>query len=81
MKRRIGVSAFFLALIAVLVSACTFPGGGSATPTATGLAGGTTVQLAHAPTGALDASWDPSSKQATLKVSLVTMAPNSTHTR
>ena len=78
MKRRIGVSAFFLALIAVLVSACSFPGGGSA-PTATP-GGGTTVQLAHAPTGTLDASWDPATNQATIKVSLVTLAPNSTHT-
>jgi hypothetical protein len=81
MKRRIGGSAFFLAVIAVLVSACTFPGGGSTpTPTATGLAGGTTVQLAHAPTGTLDATWDPAITQATIKVSLVTLAPNSAHT-
>lgn len=77
MKHQIGVSAGFLALIAVLVSACTFPG--SATPTPTGLAGGTKVQLAHAPTGTLDASWDPAINQATVKLSLVTLAPNSTH--
>ena len=38
------------------------------------------MQLAHAPTGTLDASWDPATSQATLKLSLVTMAPNSTHT-
>jgi hypothetical protein len=78
MKRRLGVSALFLAFIAVLVSACSFPGGGS-TPTATAT-GGTTVQLAHAPTGTLDASWDPATTQAAIKVSLVTLAPNSTHT-
>jgi hypothetical protein len=77
MKRRLGVLAGFLALIAVLVSACSFPGTGTATPTAPG---GTTVQLAHAPTGTLDASWDPALNQATIKVSLVTLAPNSTHT-
>jgi hypothetical protein len=79
MKRRIGGSAFFLALIAVLVSACTFPGSSTVTPTAT-TPGGTTVQLAHAPTGTLDATWDPAQNQATLKLSLVTLAPNSTHT-
>jgi hypothetical protein len=78
MKRRLGVPTGFLAVIAVLVSACSFPGGGSA-PTATP-GGGTTVQLAHAPTGTLDASWDPATNQATLKLSLVTLAPNSTHT-
>jgi hypothetical protein len=79
MKRRLGVLAGFLALIAVLVSACSFPGGGTATPTATG-AGGTTVQLAHAPTGTLEGAWDPATSQANLKLSLVTLAPNSTHT-
>jgi hypothetical protein len=78
-KRHIGVSAFFLALIALLVSACAFPGAGTSTPTATA-PGGTTVQLAHAPTGTLDASWDPAVNQATVKVSLVTLAPSSTHT-
>ncbi len=78
MKRRIGVSAVFLALIAVLVSACSFPGS-STTPTATP-PGSASVQLAHAPTGTLDASWDPAINQATIKVSLVTLAPNSTHT-
>jgi len=79
MKRRIGVLAGFLGFIAVLVSACSFPGGGSTTSTPTGT-GGTTVQLAHAPTGTLDASWDPATSQAAIKVSLVTLAPNSTHT-
>ena len=78
MKRRIGVSVGFLALIAVLVSACSFPGS-STTPTATP-PGSASVQLAHAPTGTLDASWDPAINQATIKVSLVTLAPNSTHT-
>jgi hypothetical protein len=38
------------------------------------------VQLTHAPTGTLDASWDPAINQATIQVSLVTLAPNSTHT-
>ena len=79
MKRRIGVLAGFLGFIAILVSACSFPGGGSTTSTPTGT-GGTTMQLAHAPTGTLDASWDPATSQAIIKVSLVTLAPNSTHT-
>jgi hypothetical protein len=79
MNRRIGGSALFLALLAVLVSACTFPGSSTNSPTAT-VPGGSTVQLAHAPTGTLDATWDPVQNQATLKLSLVTLAPNSTHT-
>jgi hypothetical protein len=78
-KPRIGVSAVFLALLAALLSACSFPGSSTATPTATG-GGGVSMQLAHAPTGTLDASWDPATNQATIKVSLVTLAPNSTHT-
>jgi hypothetical protein len=78
MKRRLGVSALFLAFIAVLVSACSFPGGGTATPTTNPNA--VSMQLAHAPTGTLDASWDPATTQAAVKVSLVTLAPNSTHT-
>jgi hypothetical protein len=77
-KRQIGVSACFLALVGVLVSACAFPGTSTATPTATD-AGGTKVQLAHAPTGTLDGEWDPATNQATLKLSLMTLAPNSTH--
>jgi hypothetical protein len=78
-KRQIGAVAVFGALIAVLVSACSFPGGSTATPTATSLAGGSTAQLAHAPTGTLDGAWDPAVNQATLKLSLVTLAPNSLH--
>jgi len=78
MKRRLGVSALFLAFIAVLVSACSFPGGGTGTPTPN--PNGVSMQLAHAPTGTLDASWDPATTQATIKVSLVTLAPSSTHT-
>jgi hypothetical protein len=78
-KRHIGASALFLALIAVLVSACAFPIGGTTAPTATA-PGGTPVRLAHAPTGTFDASWDPAVNQATVKVSLVTLAPSSTHT-
>jgi hypothetical protein len=77
MKRRLGVSALFLAFIAVLVSACSFPGGGTGTPTPN--PNGVSMQLAHAPTGTLDASWDPATTQAIIKVSLVTLAPNSTH--
>ena len=73
MKRRIGVPAVFLALIAVLVSACSFPGGGTGTPTRPIQRGN--MQLAHAPTGTLEASWDPATSQATLKLSLVTSRP------
>jgi len=78
-KRQIGVSAFFLALLAALVSACSFPGSSTATPTATSVGGGAMAQLAHAPTGTLDGVWDPSNNQATLKLSLVTLAPSSLH--
>jgi len=77
-KRRIGVSAVFLALIAVLVSACSFPGGGTGTPTTN--PNGVSMQLAHAPTGTLEASWDTATSLANVKISLVTLAPNSTHT-
>ncbi len=49
-------------------------------PTVTGIpAVGTTINLKHIPNGTADLSWDPGTKNLTVKISLVGLAPSSMH--
>ncbi|HZS76133.1 MAG TPA: CHRD domain-containing protein [Ktedonobacteraceae bacterium] len=76
-------------IVALLVAACGGTSTPSTTPTATSAAGTTpttskttttaTATLKHVPTGSADLSWDPVSQMLTVKISLVGLAPNSTH--
>lgn len=72
-NRKINTCAMLGIVAALLLVAC----GGPATPTTTTTTASATLK--HLPSGTADLSWDPSSKMLTVKLSLLGLAPGSTH--
>jgi hypothetical protein len=86
-QRRISLFAVLAVVVALLVTAC---GGSTSTPastptskppatTPTSSATTANAMLKHVPIGTANLSWDPSSHILTVKISLVGLAPSSTH--
>lgn len=78
-QRRINAYVVLVVVVALLVVGCgsstsTPP---SSTPTSTGTTASATLK--HVPNGTAGLSWDPSTHMLTVKISLVGLAPSSTH--
>lgn len=79
-RRRTGLFALLITIVALLMAAC----GGTASPTTSSANNKPTTTTAtavlkHIPNGTADLSWDPTSHMLTVKISLVGLAPSSTH--
>jgi CHRD domain len=83
-NRKIDLLAVLSVVVVLLLSACggsTSPPSSSPTATSTKAASSTTATatLKHAPTGTANITWTPTTHELTVKISLVGLAPNSTH--
>ncbi len=84
-SRTVDLLAVLSVVVVLLLSAC---GGSTSTPASSGTATSTsaassstsaTATLKHAPNGTANITWDPASQGLTVKISLVGLAPSSTH--
>ena len=83
-SRTVDLLAVLSVVVVLLLSAC---GGSTSTPASSGTATSTsaassstaTATLKHTPNGTANVTWDPASQGLTVKISLVGLAPSSTH--
>lgn len=84
-SRTVDLLAILSVVVVLLLSAC---GGSTSTPASSGTATSTsaasssstaTATLKHTPNGTANITWDPASQGLTVKISLVGLAPSSTH--
>lgn len=84
-SRTVDLLAVLSVVVVLLLSAC---GGSTSTPASSGTATSTsaasssstaTATLKHTPNGTANITWDPASQGLTVKISLVGLAPSSTH--